>query len=128
MKGKSIWAFAVVGVLLIAFAGGCKRNEKKLLKKLQGQWTTSDVKGLKEQVLFTRKEIVFKYKTKKQYKCPYRVFSYDDKSREIEIQTRCRRRTGSLSMVPYKIIFNKTPNTFVLQLEGRNVGVFTSGS
>lgn len=112
-------------LLVIALAAlACEIEESDFVDSLYQEWTLTGADGATERVLFEPNKVTWNYQTDKAYSCPYRVTSFFEKQRTIDINLQCRQRTGTVSPVGYQLKLSEEGDTFSLLLQGRSIGVY----
>ena len=120
-----------VGAALIGFVAcvqGCSGEDSEFVSSIEREWTTTGPDGEEERVAFDGELVTWNPRTDAQVKCPYRVTSFSEKTRSINIQLTCKKRTGTEDPIAHKLQFSEDRDTFELRLEGRNIGVYRVAS
>jgi hypothetical protein len=115
---------ALAPLALLACIQGCDVEESDFHEGLGGEWTTQRPDGEQERVVFNDNEVTFDHGTDTAYQCPYRLLSFSEKTRTIGIVLTCKKRTGTVLPVTYRLQFKEGQKAFSLFLEDRNVGEY----
>jgi hypothetical protein len=121
---RSGTCLAVAALAAALLAAACDQAPADFPASIQREWATKAADGQAERVLVDDEAITWAYRTEKQFACPYRVMSFSEKARTIDISLLCRKRTGSELPVAHRLEVGEDGGSFVLRLEGRAVGLF----
>lgn len=123
-RGLEAVISGMVLLTLLACIQGCEATDDEFVGTMNRQWATKGFDGEVERVVFDGEEITFGLDTENEYKCPYRVSSFSEKRRTINIMLTCKKRTGAVAPVAYRMQFRDDGAAFTFFLEDRNVGEY----
>lgn len=114
---------SLVGLVLILFA--CRGEDPELVTSLQQQWTTTTADGEPEHLSFGDTEMeLWAEGAKRRASCHYRILSFSEKARTIDITTFCKKLTGTNNRVNYRLKVSEGLDSFVLILEKRAIAEY----